>query len=270
MSRDRLRIFIGLDSSPTSLRGLADAAEMAARLDAELVGLFVEDDNLMRLARLPQSFEIGMRSARSRNLDPEAIGRLFKQMAERARRAVKQAADREQVRSSFEVVRGSVIGQLLRALAGEDSQLVESSRPRRLGIGEAAPSIILMQGKVCVFPAGKAVIVMDDTHFSAARLPIALDLADESCTEDLMFVVVSDSLINARRQVAKVTEFLELEGRTAQINILGSIEVEHFLALLENESCGTLIFSACPKVTDREMLKHLVEKIEYPIFLVGR
>ena len=106
MSRDRLRIFIGLDSSPTSLRGLADAAEMAARLDAELVGLFVEDDNLMRLARLPQSFEIGMRSARSRNLDPEAIGRLFKQMAERARRAVKQAADREQVRSSFEVVRG--------------------------------------------------------------------------------------------------------------------------------------------------------------------
>ncbi|MGI9243387.1 MAG: universal stress protein, partial [Verrucomicrobiales bacterium] len=69
MSRERRRILIGLDSSPTSLRGLAAAAEMAARLDAELVGLFVEDDNLLRLARLPQSYEIGMQSARSRNLD---------------------------------------------------------------------------------------------------------------------------------------------------------------------------------------------------------
>ncbi len=56
MSRERRRILIGLNSSPTSLRGLAAAAEMAARLDAELVGLFVEDDNLLRLAELTELF----------------------------------------------------------------------------------------------------------------------------------------------------------------------------------------------------------------------
>lgn len=270
MSRERRRILIGLDSSPGSLRGLAEAAQMAARLDAELVGLFVEDENLMRLAGLPQSYEIGLQSAKSRNLDPQAIGRMFKQMAERARREVKRAAEREHVRSSFEVVRGSVIGQLLRALAGDDGESRGQSRPRRLGSGDGAPSIILMQGQVCVFPAGKAVIVVDDEHFSANRLPVALDLADESCTQELLFLVVSQSLINARRQVGKIAEFLELEGRSAQIRIQGTLEVEHFLALLENESCGTLIFNACPKLTGRDILKRLAEEIDYPIFLVGR
>jgi nucleotide-binding universal stress UspA family protein len=270
MSRERRRILIGLDSSPGSLRGLAEAAAMAARLDAELVGLFVEDDNLLRLARLPQSYEIGLQSARSRHLDPEAIARLFKQMAERARLAVKQAAERERVRSSFAVARGSVIGQLLRALSGAGEGSLERSRPQRFGSGEGAPSIILMQGQVCVFPAGKAVIVLGDEHFSANRLPVALDLADESATEELLFVVVSNSLINARRQVARVAEFLELEGRTAQIKILSTLETDFFLALLENESCGTLIFSACPKLTDRETLLELSETIDYPIFLVGR
>ena len=184
---------------------------MAARLDAELVGLFVEDDNLLRLARLPQSYEIGMQSARSRNLDPDSIARLFKQMAERARRAVKRAADREHVRCSFEVARGSVIGELLRAMAGGAGEAVRS-RPQRLGSGGGAPSIILMQGQACSFPSGKAVIVLDEEHFSSGRLPVALDLADESCTEDLLFLIISDSLINARRQAVKVGEFLELEG----------------------------------------------------------
>ena len=270
MSKGRRRILVGLDSSPTSLRGLAVAAEMAARLDAELVGLFVEDDNLLRLARLPHSYEIGLQSARSRNLDPDAISRLFKQMAERARQALRRAAERENVRCSFEVARGSVIGQLLRAMSGGGAVEVERSRPQRLGGGGSAPSIILMQGQVCRRPAGKAVIVLDDEHFSTGRLPVALDLADESCTEELLFLVVANSLIDARRQVGKVSEFLALEGRTAQIRILSSIEPDHFLALLVNESCGALIFSACPKLTSRELLARLVEEIDYPIFVIGR
>ena len=180
-----MRILIGLDSSPAGLAGLAEAAEMAARLDADLVGLFVEDDNLMRLAQLPHSYEIDTQSAISRDLDPDAIGRLFKQMAQRAEREVRRAAEREQVRCTFEVVRGSVIGQLLRALSPGRDGGETSAWPRRLGTGDREPSIILMQGQVCVFPAGKAVIVLDDQHFSANRLPVALDLADESCNRGI-------------------------------------------------------------------------------------
>ncbi|MGI9243680.1 MAG: hypothetical protein ACR2RV_22985, partial [Verrucomicrobiales bacterium] len=173
------------------------------------------------------------------------------------------------VRCSFEVARGSVIGELLRAMAGGGGEAVRS-RPQRLGSGGGAPSIILMQGQACSFPAGKAVIVLDEEHFSSGRLPVALDLADGSSTEELLFVILSDSLINARRQAVKVGEFLELEGRSAPIKTLHSLEIGHFLALLKNESCGTLIFSACPKLTDRDVLRRLVEEIDYPIFLVGR
>ena len=47
------RILVALDASPRSLAALSTAGALAAELDAELSGLFVEDINLQRLLALP-------------------------------------------------------------------------------------------------------------------------------------------------------------------------------------------------------------------------
>ena len=51
MTKDQLsirRILVALDASPASLSAMQNAVELAARLGAELIGLFVEDINLLR------------------------------------------------------------------------------------------------------------------------------------------------------------------------------------------------------------------------------
>src|SRR5512143_1804987 len=48
-----LRIWVALDESPRSAAALTAAADLAAGLDAELAGLFVEDISLQHLIGLP-------------------------------------------------------------------------------------------------------------------------------------------------------------------------------------------------------------------------
>jgi nucleotide-binding universal stress UspA family protein len=53
------RIVIAIDASPTSLAALEATAELAARWDAEILGVFVEDTDLLRMATLPFAGEVG-------------------------------------------------------------------------------------------------------------------------------------------------------------------------------------------------------------------
>ena len=46
-------ILVALDASPGSMAALEAGARVAARLDAELVGLYVEDENLLKVGDLP-------------------------------------------------------------------------------------------------------------------------------------------------------------------------------------------------------------------------
>ena len=52
------RILVALDGSYHSLAALEAAAELAASLEAELHGLFVEDVNLLRVAGSPVAREV--------------------------------------------------------------------------------------------------------------------------------------------------------------------------------------------------------------------
>ena len=47
------RIVVAIDGTPTSLAALEATGELASAWGAELVGLFVEDTNLLRMASLP-------------------------------------------------------------------------------------------------------------------------------------------------------------------------------------------------------------------------
>ena len=114
------RILVALDASPHSMAALEAAAELAAGLQAELLGVFVEDVNLLRLAGLPFAREVHAFSAIPRALDSQEIERELRAQAERARRALARAAEREQVRWTFRVVRGPVLEELLAASAQAD------------------------------------------------------------------------------------------------------------------------------------------------------
>ena len=110
------RIVLGLDAG-TALRDLEAAAALAARTGAELMGLFVEDPELLQFAALPFAREIGGASAARRDLDVASVERSLRTLALEAERMLAGTAGRSAVQWSFRVARGVLVDVLLAAAA---------------------------------------------------------------------------------------------------------------------------------------------------------
>ena len=91
------QIIVALDASSSSRALLEAAAELAARLQTELVGLFIEDANLVNLAGSPFFREVSHFSATARPLSSEQLERQLRGQANQIRRALTEIAARRHV-----------------------------------------------------------------------------------------------------------------------------------------------------------------------------
>lgn len=130
------RILVALDASPASLAALDLAADLAARYQAELLGIYVEDINLLRLAEIPFSREIGHFSGISHEIDSRKIERELQTQARRVERRLSAIAQKANLRWSFQKMRGVIHGELLDAAQDTDLIIMGKtgwSRRRQLG-----------------------------------------------------------------------------------------------------------------------------------------
>lgn len=119
-------ILVALDASPHSAAALVAAAEVAAALNLELRGLYVEDVNLLHLCGLPFGLEIGSFTANPRRLEQAHMERDFRIQASLLRKIIADVAGRQRVSWSFKVVRGGVTQEVLSA--GSSAQMVSLGR----------------------------------------------------------------------------------------------------------------------------------------------
>lgn len=136
------RILVALDATVEDPSALAVLARMAARLQAELVGMFVEDENLLRASALPFAREIGFPSASRRPLDEGAMARTLRALARRAERALADAAAGANARWSFRVARGAVPAELLDAAEAADLLVLERAGRAERGLGSTARQLL--------------------------------------------------------------------------------------------------------------------------------
>ena len=120
------RVWVALAASPQSPAALRAAARVAAAMQAELQGLFVEDANLFHLCNSPFCREVGLRTAVVRQLESQTVERQLRVLAAEMRRSLARVAGEAQVRWSFQVTRGAVEHELL--AAAENSVLLSLGR----------------------------------------------------------------------------------------------------------------------------------------------
>lgn len=116
------RVIVGLDPVQQSRALLEAAVDLAGQMQAELLGLFVENQDLLHFAGLPFAREVGFESATRRSLDVESMERTLRTLAREARQVLESIAGGTQVQWSFRVVRGAPAAELL--AAAEESDLV--------------------------------------------------------------------------------------------------------------------------------------------------
>jgi hypothetical protein len=113
------RVLVALDASRESRHALETSAEIAGRLRAELVGLFVEDLNLLRMAALPASRVLAPGSGAC-ELDVPTIERALRVAADELREVVDAIARRSARPCEFLIARGLVASEVAsRSAAGD-------------------------------------------------------------------------------------------------------------------------------------------------------
>lgn len=181
------RVLVALDSSAASDATLELAAALAAANACELRGLFVEDQDLLRLAELPFAREVQLSRAMSRALGREQLAQDLRAQAGVARAALERQAARHRLAWSFETAQGrSDEAVLLAAAAGDIIAMARRFGPlgqaggfsRRVRlIAEHAPGPLLLAGEPPAGLPGPVLLPYDGSPPAQRMLPIAVALA---------------------------------------------------------------------------------------------
>lgn len=274
------RILVAIDASAHSLAALEAAAELAESHGAELVGLFVEDEDLVRLAAISTSREIDLFSAERRVLEREAVEKMFRRQEARAREILHRVAERRSVRSvHFDTARGRVTRVLLEAARGMDLVTlgtrgwVPGRRPGSTVRGllespHAPPIMVLRHGA----RLGETVFALHDgtdEGREATRVAAGVAAARESALTVLLLPSENGEIPEALAEESQ--EILERAGVGGTVRGLPARSVREFLEYLRTRHCGLLVG---PRREERsqagDMMQEIISHADCPVLLVSR
>jgi nucleotide-binding universal stress UspA family protein len=253
------RILVVLDASPHGLAALEAAARLAAQLRAELQGLFVEDVDLLRLARLPFNREVAYPSAAQRQLTLADVERTLRATAEQLRGAVSSMAERVHVKWSFQVARGPITRSALAAAAGADLLVMgrECRAPRQSRASEEAQATV----------AGPILCVYDGSQASRRAVDAAARLAGE-LEGQLLVLLVAEGSAQAREIRADLSQWLagrEVAAATIGPTVCHAAEIA--VAARRYGAC-LVVLNRDSALLDEPTIEGLVRDLDCPVGLV--
>jgi hypothetical protein len=258
------RILVALDPGGDCTAAFAEISRLAARLQAEVAGLFVEDINILHSAALPFVRRFAGPSGTWQEFGVAEVERELKSLAARARQALAAAAEHDRVRWTFRVVRGRV-GVELASAAGEADLVVLARRSlaaestARLG-AQAARSVLLL-GALGATALGVAA-VYDGSPGAGRALAAAARLAEPGRL--VVLVVGAD---RAGLHGAAETRLAAL-GVKAQLRTLGASAIARVLATAAETDGGILVMNADSPLLAAPEAERALEQARLPVLLV--
>jgi nucleotide-binding universal stress UspA family protein len=270
------RILVALDASPHSMAALEAAARLAALFGAELLGMYVEDIDLLRASALPFARETALRSGKRRRLDMGRIERELRSQATSARRALTDTADRARVRRSFRVSRGTVVSELVMAASETDLVILGKSgwspiEKRRLGstarglLSQAPRAALVLEYGSHLRPP--LAVVCDGSPLGHKALSLATSLTEREDSH-LILLALAEDLQDARRIQEQCSEWLRGKRVLARYHIFNQWIASRVASTLEQEGAGGLVVPATEAVLGAGELLTLLRTTDTPVLLV--
>jgi len=270
------RILVALDASPASQSALQTAVELAARFRAQLIGLFVEDINLLRVAQLPFAQEVSLFSPTYRRLESRDLERQLKVQAEQMRRSMARLAAAHNVAWDFRVTRGAVTTEVM--TAGSEADLVilgkigrSFSAARRMG-STVRMVVLQRRGLTLVLQPGSRLTVPVAAFYDGSESGrTALDTAGQLVkVQDgkLTVLVLAESKEEARRLQVEALDRLQRLDLGADFRLLVRPSIGGLLQMLHRETTGPVVIPCGLERLEGERLCALVDDMTNPVLLV--
>lgn len=273
------RILIALDASPASIAALEAAGALAARVDAELLAVFIEDVNLLNLAGLPFATEVGLLSAGARPLTPEEMERYLRDQGARARVALNEIAERLRLRASFRVARGQIVSELLAAAMDVDLLALgamSTQMLRRAWLGSTAQAMLTQSKRpLLITPRGATVrspigVVCTDSPGSMQALTLAAYVS--GCLDDgelVVLLVADDEEYEERLRHAIAARLGEAVRARIRYRWLVEADANGLARALRAERVGTLVLASDIAELSAQSVRALLERMDVAVLLTG-
>ena len=268
------RILVALDASPHSRAALDLAVQLAADLEADLEGLFVKDENLLRAAQLPFAEEVRTHSVSPKPLSDRRVRRQLRRQAEQAEAVLQEATEQAPVSHDFRVVEGQVTRQLLRA--AEETDLValgktstQSSR-RRLGttsealLAESSTPVLVLRRAVRRRPPPSA--YYDGSETARQALRTAAGLADQGVPLTVFLPAADETTTEQLR--GEVHEILGAHPVQVQVRPLSPTEVDRLAALARRYGPGLFVVPGNGSPLVDASLQRFLYELDRPLLVV--
>jgi len=271
------RVVVAVDGTPTSLAALEATSELASVWGSEVVGLFVEDRNLLRMASLPFAREVGSHSGAHRAINPDQFERQFRLQAERARNMLWFIAERSRLSASFFVARGSVRDELLKALAGADMlSLGKGGRSvaARLGLGTNAKAVAAGAGGIALFlshvasVSGPPAVIYDGSELGTKALGAAVELARALGTR-LVVLCPAEVGLDSEALEEQARRAVEQQQITLEFRQILTRNVPDIARYVRFSGANVAVVPAESSVLTREAIETLLTRFSGPVMLVG-
>lgn len=271
------RILVALDTSTDSVAALRSAANLAGALPAELVGLFVEDTNLLNLAGLPFAYAVNHATGSGQALTQAQMEQDLLLLAGQAKQALMEAATQAGAKWSFKVVRGTVTeGVLSSALEtdlvtlgrasnhltdeyklGSTARNVVSSYPHsvllcRSGVAGNRPVMVLFDGS----PAGNQALLASASMADASGCQLTVFLVTEQFSEAELNQQVGQLLAERQFTPSMVFEVVERVSRPGIIH------------LAQTAQCSLLVLGGDTPLLKGTALQHLLDELYCPVMVI--
>lgn len=245
---DKPMVMLTVDASRYSLTTIDLAVEIAASVQTRLHGLFIEDENLLRIADLPCTREITFLTAQERPTDVQQMQRSLRSMAEQFRKYLEQAANASQVIWSFDTVRGQTDDLGLKADLNAAYTVFDQSSSRRPESG--------------CYPRMRRVLLIK--NLSSNLLHALKVVLHRFKNQKVEITVITDKHNQAAAPIAKLLP--EIEKTQAGISMI-EMEREQLLNSLPRSETAF----DCAIISHHEAgdLREILNSIKCPVILVS-
>ncbi len=263
-SRDEIalrRVLLAIEPPGLSLQPLAAARALAQSAHIELAGLFVESLDLLRLAALPMTREVGATSGVVRPIEVIDVERALRAQAEEVQRALSSLAAELDVSWSLRVERGELLERVLAELS-ETVAAVFAPAPRRWHAVMGARSV-----------AGEArtrrvLGILDPTPAGTRAVSVAQSLA---LSQGMALTVAIVSTENAGLEALRETALKNMPAVRADTRLLHLTDtsVGALADAARLAACDVLVLGSSAFPRQRREFRALLERVSCPVVLLG-
>lgn len=270
----RGRVLVLIDGSRVSYAALAAAADIAEKRNANILGVFVEELNLVRSAGYGFSREVGSVSGISRPFDPGIVEQRMRRLADHARVALATAARQRGGEAVLSISRGHVIEEVL-ALAGPDDLLVLGragwSSPSGAGLGSTARGLIRQSpGQVLLWCEHKlpyqdrVVVFLNDHDEANHRAALAAAEISRYYHQPVTLVLGADGEPAADRFEA-IRQDLDVLGAGTRLRVFSDTSPAKMARLLREERASQLVISRECTLFNESGVEQLLAALSLPV-----